>query len=262
MLVVAVVIAVSASGGDDAAKATEHETGAVTVEGDALPQYTGGRCRPGDRRPDPDALRRLVRRFAGHDRPHRQAASRDLRRALVSALPGRSAAHRRAREGWSVRGHRRRHGGDGDEPVGPELSAVGLVAARELAVPGPGRQPRADRSARVRADLVPLLRVRRRGGQGRRRAGWARSTRPTCRRSSPPSPPANRFPPPLAPALVFRASSYPQRLQTPTRSTRWRWVRKPVVRVTAAAAAATERSSPADAGTSSTRPHDAQMRWW
>jgi hypothetical protein len=47
-----------------------------------------------------------------------------------------------------------------------------------------------------------------------------------------------------------------------TRSSRWCWVRKPVVRVMAAAAAATERSSPADAGTSSTRPHCAQMRWW
>ena len=34
-------------------------------------------------------------------------------------------------------------------------------------------------------------------------------------------------------------------------------MRKPVLRVIAAAAAATERSRPADAGTSSTRPHDA-----
>ena len=41
VLVVAVVIAVSASGGDsESAKATDHETGAVTVEGDALPRYT------------------------------------------------------------------------------------------------------------------------------------------------------------------------------------------------------------------------------
>jgi cytochrome c biogenesis protein CcmG/thiol:disulfide interchange protein DsbE len=42
VLVAAVLIAVSASGGDDQAKATKHETGAVTVDGDALPQYDAG----------------------------------------------------------------------------------------------------------------------------------------------------------------------------------------------------------------------------
>jgi cytochrome c biogenesis protein CcmG, thiol:disulfide interchange protein DsbE len=39
VLVVAVVISVSASGSADQAKATGHETGAVTVDGTALPRY-------------------------------------------------------------------------------------------------------------------------------------------------------------------------------------------------------------------------------
>lgn len=40
VLVVAVVIAVSSTGSDKQAKATKYETGAVTVDGDALPRYT------------------------------------------------------------------------------------------------------------------------------------------------------------------------------------------------------------------------------
>jgi thiol-disulfide isomerase/thioredoxin len=42
VFVVAIVVAVVVSGGGDSAKATQHETGAVTVDGTPLPQFVSG----------------------------------------------------------------------------------------------------------------------------------------------------------------------------------------------------------------------------
>ena len=122
---------------------TAHETGAVTVDGTPLPQYTADEVDTAIGDPIPTLTGVSFDGSHGHDRADRQAASGDVPRALVSALSGGGAAHRRPREGGSVQGDRRRRGGHRHERRSPELPAVRVVGARELAVPGHGRQHRA-----------------------------------------------------------------------------------------------------------------------
>ncbi len=141
VLVIAVVIAVFASGGDDqGAKATNHETGAVTVEGDPLPQYSGGSVDTaiGDPIPTLSGVtfdgssvtivptgKPLAVMFVAHWCPHCQAeVPRVVELAKTGAFKGIDVA--------TV--------ATGTNAEVPELSPVRLVEARALAVPRDGRQ--------------------------------------------------------------------------------------------------------------------------
>ena len=188
-----------------------------------------------------------------------------VRRPLVPALPGRGA---RGSSSWPTQGvfdgvdvTRGRHR---DLRPGHQLPAVGVAEGEKWPFPVMADSPSCTAATGVRAQrsYPYFVLVNADGtvaGRARRvaRATEIKANIEALEGAGKPTLPLMRAigsPERAQPQLAARAAQL-QLSQTPTRSRRWCWVRKPVVRVIAAAAAATERSSPADAGTSSTRPH-------
>ena len=134
-------------------------------------------------------------------------------------------------EGGQARRHRRLRGGCRRTTTTlPNYPPSVVAGGRGLAVPDDGRQRELDGRRRVRADRLSLLPARRRAGEGRRPGRGRGSTTPTSsprsRRSMAGKPVdlgARRQLLQIGATSVSRTS-----LHTPTRSTRWRWVRKPV----------------------------------